>query len=187
MYKPENQQQDAISLPAILCDIDGVVYRGGELCGNSQEVISDVLLKKYGYGPGSNKGVHMPFTFLTNGGMFTEQEKVNSLNDKLGLKKYQLENRDRYTVELEEQGPKEVNVGHLIMCHTPVSEYEFKNLDKNDPDNLDFTVLLSAGQRGHTSEHLRKNYKFKPQSYLTLEEYAVLFPEITYFVRYEFQ
>lgn len=73
------------------------------------------------------------------------------------------------------------------MCHTPVREYEFKNLDKCDPANLDFTVVLGAGQRGHISEHLLKNYNIKPNHYITLEEYAAIFPEITYFVRYEFQ
>jgi hypothetical protein len=42
----ENAEEE-VTMPGIVCDIDGVVYTGGVLCGNSQQVISDILLKKY--------------------------------------------------------------------------------------------------------------------------------------------
>lgn len=72
------------------------------------------------------------------------------------------------------------------MAHTPIGEYKFKNLDKNDEKNADFTVVLAAGTRGSMQELLCKNYKINPRNYITLEEYAALFPEITYFVQHEF-
>lgn len=65
-------------MPAIVCDIDGVVYSGGELCGNSQHVLSEVFLRKF-------DDKQIPFVFLTNGGMQTEDDKVSSMNKKFKL------------------------------------------------------------------------------------------------------
>jgi len=68
-------------------DIDGVVYAGGVICGNSQQVISDILLKKHGKTP-DQEGVALPLVLLTNGGMQTETDKVASMNKKLKLDQY---------------------------------------------------------------------------------------------------
>ena len=53
------------TLPAIISDIDGVLYSGGALCGNSSKVTSDILTKKF-------RGSELPFLLVTNGGMMTE-------------------------------------------------------------------------------------------------------------------
>ncbi len=55
-------------MPAIFCDIDGVVLKGLDtpiLIGNSKAQIRRILRP-------SSKGPVIPFTFLTNGGMETE-------------------------------------------------------------------------------------------------------------------
>jgi len=88
-----------VSMPGVLCDIDGVFYRGGKIVGNSPTVISDILLKKYDR-PNAPEGVHLPFVCLTNGGMYTEVDKVISLNKKLDITQYQKDNADRHP-ELE--------------------------------------------------------------------------------------
>ena len=56
-------------IPAIVCDIDGVLYSGGEIRGNSPEVFKNLL--------SSGK---IPFVLLTNGGMVTESQKAHDLN-----------------------------------------------------------------------------------------------------------
>jgi ribonucleotide monophosphatase NagD (HAD superfamily) len=57
------------SMPAIFCDIDGVVLQGAggapKLIGNSKKIIRKVLK------PVKN-GLKVPFTFLTNGGGYSE-------------------------------------------------------------------------------------------------------------------
>jgi len=82
-----NNGGGARRLPAVVSDIDGVVYAGGVICGNSQQVISDILLKKHGKTPGQ-EGVALPLVMLTNGGMQTETDKVASMNKKLKLDQY---------------------------------------------------------------------------------------------------
>jgi ribonucleotide monophosphatase NagD (HAD superfamily) len=66
-------QDNKIRMPAILCDIDGVVIRGTgskpNLIGNSLKTIRKVLSTKR-----ANKKV--PFIFLTNGGSETESSKI---------------------------------------------------------------------------------------------------------------
>lgn len=54
-----------IKLPAIVSDIDGVLYAGGELRGQSDYVITSLLTKEH-------LGKKMPFVLLTNGGMCDE-------------------------------------------------------------------------------------------------------------------
>lgn len=46
--------------PAIISDIDGVLYSGGVLKGNSPSVFKDIIHRK------------LPFVLCTNGGMMTE-------------------------------------------------------------------------------------------------------------------
>tara|TARA_B110000285_G_C15053948_1_gene578507 strand:- start:1083 stop:1262 length:180 start_codon:yes stop_codon:yes gene_type:complete len=58
-------------LPAIVFDIDGVVHKGPELVGDSPHVVTSLFNE--GYGVQKNK---IPFVFLTNGGMKTEDEKA---------------------------------------------------------------------------------------------------------------
>ncbi len=64
-------------LPAIFCDIDGVVLKGSRtgtiLIGNSKQVIRRILTP-------TALGPALPFTFMTNGGMETEQSKCDKLN-----------------------------------------------------------------------------------------------------------
>lgn len=79
-----SNQQPKQRLPAIVSDIDGVVYSGGPCCGDSPHVVSSLLLE--GYGKNKKK---IPFVFLTNGGMVTEDEKAESLNKKMNLQEYQ--------------------------------------------------------------------------------------------------
>ena len=53
-------------LPAILSDVDGVVYRGGQKVGNSNKVLAALLNQKI---EGKYK---IPFALLTNGGGIPE-------------------------------------------------------------------------------------------------------------------
>ena len=39
-----------IKLPAIVSDIDGVLYAGGALCGSSPQVVTEILTRKFGDG-----------------------------------------------------------------------------------------------------------------------------------------
>lgn len=60
-------------IPAILSDIDGVVYRGGSRIGGSDKVLRSVLnpLKD---------GTKIPFSLLTNGGGIPENERALYIN-----------------------------------------------------------------------------------------------------------
>ena len=49
-------------LPAIVSDIDGVLYAGPEVRGNSKVVLEKIMNTKY-------DGKSLPFVLLTNGGM----------------------------------------------------------------------------------------------------------------------
>ena len=60
-----------VKVPAIASDIDGVIYSGDELRGSSDQVVGEILTKEW-----HDEKVKIPFVFLTNGGMCTEQEKA---------------------------------------------------------------------------------------------------------------
>jgi ribonucleotide monophosphatase NagD (HAD superfamily) len=60
-------------MPAILSDIDGVVYRGGHEIGNSRFVIDKILQSK------------LPFALLTNGGGVSESERARYISHVIGL------------------------------------------------------------------------------------------------------
>ena len=77
-------QEPKQKLPAIVSDIDGVIYSGGPCCGDSPHVVTSLFME----GHGKNKK-KIPFVFLTNGGMVTEDEKAESLNKKMNLTEYQ--------------------------------------------------------------------------------------------------
>jgi ribonucleotide monophosphatase NagD (HAD superfamily) len=64
-------------LPAIVSDIDGVLYAGPEVRGNSNNIIDKIVETKY-------DGKSLPFVLLTNGGMQSEKDKIDHLNHKLG-------------------------------------------------------------------------------------------------------
>ena len=66
-------------LPAILSDIDGVVYRGGHEIGNSRRVIHALLNQEV------HPGQTVPFALLTNGGGVPEQERAELVNGIIGL------------------------------------------------------------------------------------------------------
>ena len=112
MTDPTNLRKGSsgIRLPAIVSDIDGVVYSGGELTGSSPEVVSEILSRRWR----GTAGKTLPFVFLTNGGMQSETEKMEYLNGKLGLAKYQREHGYDHVELLQEH--------HIIMCHTPLGE-----------------------------------------------------------------
>ena len=86
-------------LPAIFCDIDGVVLEGTgvvpTLIGNSGKMIRRILAP-------TALGPALPFTFMTNGGMVTEQTKCDKLNK---------------LFELTEQEPS-LTVENINLCHT---------------------------------------------------------------------
>ena len=85
-------------LPAIVCDIDGVILRGSLVIGNSDNMIKQILK------PQPN-GKCVPFTLLTNGGGFTEERKAEEINKKLGL-----------------EGSLKIDHTQVIQCHTPLRE-----------------------------------------------------------------
>jgi ribonucleotide monophosphatase NagD (HAD superfamily) len=60
-------------LPAILSDIDGVVYRGGREIGKSRFVIDKILKSK------------LPFALLTNGSGVSENERAKYISHVIGL------------------------------------------------------------------------------------------------------
>lgn len=89
-------------LPAIACDIDGVVLRGSLIIGNSENMIKQILNPRSEF---PEIVVKMPFTLLTNGGGFVEEKKAEEINKKLHL----------------EEAPI-LNHTHIIQCHTPLRE-----------------------------------------------------------------
>jgi len=93
---------------------------------------------------------------LTNGGMETEKSKAKSLNKKLGIDLIKEE--------------------HCIMCHTPFGDPEFQ-------EKYNEKIILVACLRGAMIE-LAENYQFK--KYITLDEFSAIYPEISYFVGYEY-
>ena len=66
--------------PAILSDIDGVIYAGSHnLVGNSTNTIKKILK------PYENSDMQIPFIFVTNGGGAVEKDRAMQLNKYLGL------------------------------------------------------------------------------------------------------
>jgi ribonucleotide monophosphatase NagD (HAD superfamily) len=65
-------------LPAILSDIDGVVYRGGHEIGNSRRVINELI---------NQSSQKIPFALLTNGGGISEDERAQYISKVIGLDK----------------------------------------------------------------------------------------------------
>jgi ribonucleotide monophosphatase NagD (HAD superfamily) len=95
-------------LPAIACDIDGVILRGSQIIGNSDKMIRQVLAPRTELDPSGK--LQMPFTLLTNGGGFIEERKAEEINYKL-----------HYDKE-PESSPMKLNYTQVIQCHTPLRE-----------------------------------------------------------------
>jgi ribonucleotide monophosphatase NagD (HAD superfamily) len=68
-----DSSEDSAKLPAIFIDIDGVIIKGTGAGGMAIDVIegADKALKRVM--TQSFEGAKIPFAFLTNGGMETEQ------------------------------------------------------------------------------------------------------------------
>lgn len=81
------------------------------------------------------------------------------MNQLLGL-----EGQDKFTPE------------HFVMSHTPLG-------DKSIVDKYSDSVILVAGPRG-TQRSLAEWYKL--HRFITMDEVASLFPDISYFVRIDY-
>lgn len=73
MAAQNDSSEDTVKLPAIFIDIDGVIIKGTGTGGMAINVIegADKALKRIM--TQSFEGAKIPFAFLTNGGMETEQ------------------------------------------------------------------------------------------------------------------
>ena len=76
----EDSSDSSTKLPAIFIDIDGVVIKGTGTGGVTIDVIegSDKALKRIM--TKSFDGAKIPFAFMTNGGMESEQQKADKMN-----------------------------------------------------------------------------------------------------------
>jgi len=111
-----------------VCDIDGVVLKGTgkqpTLIGNSKKLMRVIL------GPVSAKNpAHLPFIFLTNGGTYLEQTKVDGLNTLFELG----------------QSEQKLNLDHVIVCHTVFGSPEIQAEYKAK------TVLVDCGADDSTT------------------------------------
>jgi len=92
-------------MPGIVSDIDGVLYKGNIVLGNSTNVVKS-LLKPFG-----EKNQTLPFMLVTNNGGLFEADKAININSKIHLDK-----EDDQELTLAEK--------HIIECHTPLSDPE---------------------------------------------------------------
>lgn len=95
---------------------------------------------------------------MTNGGLETELNKAKSLNKKL-------------KIDLVEEK-------HIVLSHTPFGDPAFLKKYENK------VILVAAAEFFGTMTELAENYKF--EKYITLKEFAAIYPEISYFVKYEY-
>jgi len=101
-------------LPAILSDIDGVVYRGGKLIARSDNALSRVLSSKFG----PQQQSKLPFALLTNGGGVLEGERAKYINNIVYGSEEGLSEEVRLTAE------------KMILCHSPLKTLVPKYGDK---------------------------------------------------------
>lgn len=85
---------------------------------------------------------------------------------------------DNYQTKLGINPPKLVQRPHVIMCHTPLGE---KSLV--DKYNAMEAFVLVLGEQGSQTK-LAVNYNL--QRYITTDEFCGVFPEVTYYVGYEY-
>jgi ribonucleotide monophosphatase NagD (HAD superfamily) len=80
IQKEEDSSDGMIQLPAIFIDIDGVVIKGTGTGGIAIDVIegADKALRRVM--KTTYNGAKIPFAFMTNGGMETEQQKADKMN-----------------------------------------------------------------------------------------------------------
>jgi hypothetical protein len=135
----EHSKKKKKTLPAIFCDIDGVVLKGiganPILIGNSHKSIRRVLAPVRG---GSLPS--LPFTFMTNGGAVTEQAKCDSLNKLFGLD--------------AKKEPALTNA-HVNVCHTVFGSEQIQSefADK-------FVLVDSSCKTGSSEVELAMTYGF---------------------------
>ena len=67
-------------MPAIACDVDGVLLRGTKVIGNSSEMVNKIFKVR-------ENGKKIIFTLLTNNGGFTEDRKAVEMNSIMGFDK----------------------------------------------------------------------------------------------------
>ena len=94
-------------MPGIVSDIDGVVVRANNTVPGSKETLIKLLT------PSKQTQRRVPFTFLSNGGGYTEHLKANKMNMQLGL-------IDGYWSSM----PK-LTENEIILCHTILRSEHF--------------------------------------------------------------
>ena len=80
VQESEDSSDSITRLPAIFIDIDGVVIKGTGTGGLTIDVIegADIALRRIM--SKTFDGAKIPFAFMTNGGMETEQQKADKMN-----------------------------------------------------------------------------------------------------------
>ena len=99
----------------------------------------------------------------------TEDKKIMELNKRLDLENYQKKNNKEV---------KLLNREHIILCHTPLGEDQLVDIYNHHEG-----YMLAMGPLV-TQKPLAENYGFK--RYVTTEEFAAIFPEVSYYVRFEY-
>eukprot|EP00347_Sterkiella_histriomuscorum_P019004 403343335 len=156
-------QQTLPRVPAILTDIDGVVYRGGHEIGNSKYVIKTILNHEFELptqeqqGKQEQQGIKkfkIPFALLTNGGGIPEDERAQYVNHVVGLDQ---ESKDVRIIEGED----------MILCHSPFRSQHL--LDKYHD-----TYVLVSGLGDMIK--IAQIYGYKKA--IDIEELMGLYPEL---------
>ncbi len=104
-----------LRVPGILCDIDGVLYRGKKAINRSPHALKCLLSEHKDESSGSN--FKLPFFLLTNGGGILEKDRANTVN--------------RIMFEPEDKFPARVQGEQMILCHTPLKGVAHQYGDKH--------------------------------------------------------
>jgi len=80
VQESEDSSDGPTRLPAIFIDIDGVVIRGTGTGGVPIDVIEGAEKALRRIMSKTVDGAKIPFAFMTNGGMETEQQKADKMN-----------------------------------------------------------------------------------------------------------
>lgn len=67
-----------MKVPGILCDIDGVLYRGNKAIDRSTKALKSLLSEHSD--ASSGKKFKLPFFLLTNGGGILEKDRAKKVN-----------------------------------------------------------------------------------------------------------
>jgi hypothetical protein len=93
-----------LRVPGILCDIDGVLYRGKRPIARSPQALKCLLSEHTD--PSTRVKFKFPFFLLTNGGGILESERAKVVN------KAMFDPKDDF--------PHRVTGDRMILCHTPL-------------------------------------------------------------------